>query len=36
MADDKKNTPEAAPPAEAPLPRQKMPPCRNSLLPSLC
>lgn len=35
MADDKKNIPEAAPPAEAPAPAVEMPPCRSSLRPSL-
>ena len=36
MADDKKNIPEAAPPAEAPAPAVEKPSCRSSLLPSLC
>ena len=36
MADDKKNIPEAAPPAEAPAPAVENAAVRSSPLPSLC
>ncbi len=36
MADDKKNTPEAAPPAEAPAPAAENAAVPEQLAPSLC